>query len=157
MAMTRRSGKFWFKNEAEVMEDLGLAQVPGSGSSWVAREDGSNDHILCQLKSTDANSIRVNKQDIDELAWNAAVEHKMPVFAIQFVNSNEVYLVVRPLDLPEMAKYIKSGIVEVKEPDIEIGEADRRDIKTVKSSESARERFRRQNDKKWQKKEKSAI
>ena len=42
----RRSGRDWFKNEKEVMELLGLKQVPGSGSSWVAREDGENDDVL---------------------------------------------------------------------------------------------------------------
>nr|DAV91492.1 MAG TPA: hypothetical protein [Caudoviricetes sp.] len=104
-----RPGKFWHKNEREVMELLGLRQVPGSGNGWVAKEDGESEHVLCQLKSTDANSIRVQKQDIDKLEYHAIVSKKLPVFAIQFVRSGQVYLLVKPLDLVEAAKYVKSG------------------------------------------------
>ena len=42
---------------------------------------------LCQLKSTDKESIKLNKRDIDVLNYNAGVCHKMPVFAIQFLQS----------------------------------------------------------------------
>ena len=104
-----RPGKFWHKNEGEVMELLGLRQVPGSGNGWVAKEDGESEHVLCQLKSTDASSIRVQKQDIDKLEYHAIVSKKLPVFAIQFVQSKQVYLLVKPLDLADVAKYIKSG------------------------------------------------
>lgn len=104
-----RPGKFWHKNEREVMELLGLRQVPGSGNGWVAKEDGESEHVLCQLKSTEASSIRVQKQDIDKLEYHALVSKKLPVFAIQFVRSGQVYLLVKPLDLDEVAKYIKSG------------------------------------------------
>ena len=102
----RRSGKDWFRNEAEVMSILGLEQVPGSGSSWVAREDGENDNVLCQLKSTDAQSIRVQLQDIHELQVHALTSHKLPVFAVQFRDSNEVFLLVSPVQLHEVAEYL---------------------------------------------------
>lgn len=104
-----RPGKFWHRNEREVMELLGLRQVPGSGNGWVAKEDGESEHVLCQLKSTDASSIRVQKQDIDKLEYHAIVSKKLPVFAIQFARSGQVYLLVKPLDLVEAARYIKSG------------------------------------------------
>lgn len=104
-----RPGKFWSKNETEVMELLGLRQVPGSGNGWVAKEDGESEHVLCQLKSTDASSIRVQKQDIDKLEYHAIVSKKLPVFAIQFVKTGQVYLLVKPLDLVDAAKYVKSG------------------------------------------------
>lgn len=104
-----RPGKFWHKNEREVMELLGLRQVPGSGNGWVAKEDGESEHVLCQLKSTEASSIRVQKQDIDKLEYHAMVSKKLPVFAIQFVRSGQVYLLVKPLDLVDAARYIKSG------------------------------------------------
>lgn len=104
-----RLGKFWHRNEREVMELLGLRQVPGSGNGWVAKEDGESEHVLCQLKSTDASSIRVQKQDIDKLEYHAIVSKKLPVFAIQFVQSGQVYLLVKPLDLVDVAKYVKSG------------------------------------------------
>lgn len=104
-----RSGRFWHRNEREVMELLGLRQVPGSGNGWVAKEDGESEHVLCQLKSTDASSIRVQKQDIDKLEYHAIVSKKLPVFAIQFVQSRQVYLLVKPLDLVDVAKHVKSG------------------------------------------------
>ena len=104
-----RPGKFWHRNEREVMELLGLRQVPGSGNGWVAKEDGESEHVLCQLKSTEASSIRVQKQDIDKLEYHAIVSKKLPVFAIQFVQTGQVYLLVKPLDLVEAARYIKSG------------------------------------------------
>ena len=55
----KRSGKFYYRNERETMEMLGMRQVPGSGNGWVAKEDGENEHLLCQLKSTDGNSIGI--------------------------------------------------------------------------------------------------
>lgn len=155
----KRSGRDWLKNEREVMELLGLEQVPGSGSSWLAREDGSTEDVLCQLKSTDASSIRVQKQDIDELLINSAVEHKLPVFAIQFRKSNDVYLVVRPLDVPDMAKLIRDGRYsrdKLEGPQTS-SECLRRPPKNVvKSSKSARDEFSRMSEKKYEKKEKRA-
>ena len=159
MAM-KRSGKDWYRNEREVMELLGFKQVPGSGSSWVAREDGENEHVLCQLKSTDAQSIRVQLQDIHELQVHAAVSHKMPVFAIQFRGSNEVFLLVSPLDARFLSDYIASPEkVKMKSA----AEAIKLDLDddwqpqaTVGSSKSARDRFARENEKKFRKKEKKA-
>ena len=160
--MEKRSGKFYYKNERETMELLGMKQVPGSGSGWVAKEDGENDHVLCQLKSTDAGSIRISKQDIDKLIINSMIERKVPVFAIQFLQSNEVFLLCRPLDLPEMAEFIKTGVSDRKneqlvELDISNIAAKRRKKPEVKSSEAAREKFRAENSKRWKKKERSAT
>ena len=156
----RRSGKDWYRNEREVMELLGFRQVPGSGSSWVAREDGENDHCLCQLKSTDAQSSRVQLQDIHELQVHAAVAHKMPVFAIQFRGSNEVFLLVSPLDAKDLSDYIRhpTGKLEPfnKEP-LVVDELDAwQPPRSVASSKSARDRFARENEKRYKKKEKKA-
>lgn len=155
----RRSGKDWFRNEAEVMSILGLEQVPGSGSSWVAREDGENDHVLCQLKSTDAQSIRVQLQDIHELQVHALTSHKLPVFAIQFRDSNEVFLLVSPIQLQEVAEYLddprKQPMKKVEVLGDGLGEWE--PPEPVGSAKKARERFQRENDKKFEKKEKSAL
>ena len=107
--MMKRSGKFYRKNEAEVMKALGLKPTKNSGSGWVEKEDGQSEDVICQLKSTDAQSIKVNKKDLDVLSYNAAVAHKLPVFAIQFLQSNEVYLLIKPEMLCEAAKYIEPG------------------------------------------------
>lgn len=152
----KRSGKFYRKNEAEVMKLLGFEPTPNSGSGWVVKEDGISENCLCQLKSTDANSIKVNKKDIDTLLYNANVAHKIPVFAVQFLQSNEIYLVIKPEDLQDAAKYIKTGEYTTKENfvgvDINSLEEEKPVVKCkVKSSESARERFHRERQEKYTK------
>ena len=148
----RRSGRDWFKNEKEVMELLGLKQVPGSGSSWVAREDGENDDVLCQLKSTDAGSIRVQLQDIHELQVHALTSHKLPVFAIQFRQTNEVFLLVSPLELQDAAKYIADPKASKQ-----LVSKDWDPPKVIKSSSKSREKFQREREKNYKKKGRSAL
>lgn len=160
MAM-KRSGKFYRKNEAEVMRALGLEPTPNSGSGPVWKEDGQSEHVICQLKSTDANSIRVNKGDIDTLLYNAAVAHKIPVFAIQFLQSNEVYLIVKPEELCEAAKYIKTGEYESANEFVGIDLSEHEDMTTtakrvIKSSSNARQKFHQENEKKFKKEKRSA-
>ena len=153
----KRSGKDWYRNEREVMELLGFRQVPGSGSSWIAREDGENDHCLCQLKSTDAQSIRVQLQDIHELQVHAAVSHKLPVFAVQFRETNEVFLLVSPLDAEALSGYIANPAKQRKQeaPKLDL-DNDWQPPQPVASSKVARDRFSRENEKKFAKKEKKA-
>lgn len=100
----KRTGKFYRKNEADVMEQLGLTPTKGSGAGWLEKEDGYNDTILCQLKSTDAESITIKQHDLHTLLHNAIVSHKLPVFAIQFLNTGEVWLMAKPEDLLHVAK-----------------------------------------------------
>lgn len=141
------------------MEMLGMRQVPGSGNGWVAKEDGENEHLLCQLKSTDGNSIGVKKIDIDKLLLNAETEHKLPVFAVQFLKSGEVYLLVRPIDIEEVAEYLDTGVVKRSNEDdiVEVKEVKAKKKPVVRSSESARERFKAENDRRFKKKERSAT
>lgn len=163
MAM-RRSGKFYRTNEAEVMAQLGLRPTKGSGSGWIEKEDGQSEHIICQLKSTDAQSIKVAKQDLDTLQYNAAVSHKLPVFAIQYLSSNEVYLVLRPEVLSDVARYLETGEAPQRDSlSVELAEIARcEDVVTtpvtkVKSSQSAREAFRMEHQSKYAKRRKSAL
>lgn len=159
----RRSGRDWFRNEKEVMELLGLNQVPGSGSSWVAREDGENENVLCQLKSTDAQSIRVQLQDIHELQIHALTSHKLPVFAIQFRQTNEVFLLISPLELHEAAQYLADPRVFkqlVLKPAMDAAVRETEDWdppKVIKSSSKSREKFQREREKNYKKKGRSAL
>lgn len=160
--MMKRSGKFYRKNEAEVMKSLGLKPTPNSGSGPVWKEDGQSENVICQLKSTDAQSIRVNKSDIDTLLYNAAVAHKLPVFAIQFLQSNEVYLLVRPEELCEAAKYIKTGEYQSANEFVGLDLSEHEDMtvttkKVIKSSSNAREKFKRENEKRYKKEKRSAT
>lgn len=161
----KRSGKFYRNNEREVMKLLGLEPTPNSGSGWLVKEDGQSENIICQLKSTDNNSIKINKLDLDKLSYNSLVAHKIPVFAIQFLNSNEVFLVVKPEDITDIAKYINTGGSRTK-PKIELDFINipdtkqnriQKDVRVIKSSSSSRKAFMNENDDKFRKKSKSAT
>lgn len=161
MAM-KRSGKFYRKNEADVMRSLGLEPTPNSGSGPIWKEDGQSDEVICQLKSTDAESIRIHKKDLDTLSYNAAVAHKLPVFAIQFLQSNEVYLLVKPDMLCEAAQYIETGEYTSANAFIGVDLSEHEDMvatprRTIKSSSKAREQFQRENERKFKKEKRSAT
>lgn len=150
----KRSGKFYRKNEKEVMETLGLKATYNSGSGWIEKEDGQNEYLICQLKSTDAQSIKVNQKDIRILEHNAAVAHKLPVFVIQFLNTGEVWLMVKPIDLQEVSEYLNTG--EIKRRDDIICNVNEKDIdytiaNKVKSSSKAREEYKKEQMKKYDK------
>ena len=159
--MMKRSGKFYRRNEAEVMESLGLKPTKNSGSGWVEKEDGQSDEVICQLKSTDAESIRIHKKDLDTLSYNAAVTHKLPVFAIQFLQSNEVYLLIKPDMLCEAAQYIETGEYTDANAFIGVDLSEHEDWtsigrKTIKSSSKAREQFNKEKEKRFKKEKRSA-
>lgn len=158
----KRSGKFYRKNEVEVMKSLGLKPTKNSGSGWVEKEDGQSDQVICQLKSTDAQSIKVNKKDLDVLSYNAAVAHKIPVFAIQFLQSNEVYLLIKPEMLCEAAKYIETGEYESANEFVDIDLTKHETMtstprRVIKSSSNAREKFHKENERKFKKEKRSAT
>lgn len=166
----KRSGKFYRKNEAEVMRSLGLEPTPNSGSGWIVKEDGQSEDVICQLKSTDAMSIKINLKDIEALEYNALVAHKLPVFAIQFLCNNQTYLLVKPEDLqdvsglivgnkPDNSRYETLGIENtgLGGPSNGVKEKPKGNRKIIKSSKSSRESFNREHEKKFQKKSKSAL
>ena len=151
----KRSGKWYRRNEREVMELLGMSPTPNSGSGWVVKEDGQNDHVICQLKSTDANSIRINKSDIDTLEHNAVVERKVPVFAIQFINAGQVYLIIKPSALEDVQRYLKTGkndtqdFLGIEETELEPVQTCR--TSTIRSSSEARLQFEEDRKNKYKK------
>lgn len=143
------------------MKSLGLKPTKNSGSGWVEKEDGISDAVICQLKSTDKESIKLNKRDIDVLNYNAGVCHKMPVFAVQFLQSNEVYLLVKPDMLIDIAKYIETGTYTSQNDflDLDVSDTEETTVKAkrkIKSSSSARIRFNEENEKKFKKERRSA-
>lgn len=162
--MAKRSGKFYRKNEAEVMKRLGFKPTKNSGSGWIEKEDGENEHCLCQLKSTDAKSISINKLDIDKLLYHASVSKKLPIFAIQFIEEDEVYLLVKPDDLIDIAKYVETNkppkfmedVLDNASMDVMMPMA-KTTSNTIRSSENARNEFRKEMRNKIQKGLKSAT
>lgn len=154
----RRSGKWYRNNERSVMEQLGLEPTPNSGSGWVVKEDGQNDAVLCQLKSTDAGSIRIQLQDIQTLQYNADVANKIPVFAIQYINSGDVLCIVRPEDLPVIAKYLNCGIKpQPVQQIVQYDEKSKPKRAKITSSDKARQQYRAEQENRYKKKTRSAT
>lgn len=112
--INKRTTKFYRKNEAEVMEQLGFRPTKNSGAGWIEKEDGQNEQCICQLKSTDKQSISVKQNDLHILEQNAAISHKLPVFAIQFLNTNEVWVMIKPEDLKLIQSLVKGEDITEK-------------------------------------------
>lgn len=148
--MPKRSTRFYRKNEEEVMNSLGLKPTKNSGAGWIEKEDGQNDFVICQLKSTDNQSIKVNQKDIRILEKNARVSHKLPMFAIQFLNTGEVWLMAKPEDFTEVAKYIETGECEKPET-IELEETKTVVRKKISSSSGSRDNFHEEMGKRFDK------
>ena len=149
----KRSGKFYRKNEAEVMRALGLKPTKNSGSGWVEKEDGQSDYLICQLKSTDAESIRIHQKDIRMLEHNAVVAHKTPIFAIQFLNTGEVWLMAKPVDFTAVSEYLNLGYIKNDIQDVlDVVEEIKQEISDpIKSSGSAREAYNIEQENKYKK------
>lgn len=113
----RRLNRYWTNNEKEVMRKLGLRPVPGSGSGEILKEDGENDYILCQLKSTEATSLSVNRLDVEKLLYHSELDNKIPVFAIQFMNG-PMLLATVPEELGNISKYLNDGLFERKKVEL---------------------------------------
>ena len=158
---TRETSRYWYKNEKEVMRRLGLKSTLGSGSGPIEKEDGYNDEILLQLKSTAKRQITVHKKDVDDLVVHAAVEHKAPVFAINFVEDGSVWLMVRPQDvqallsLPEPVRgAARPRARQVPAP--RSADVPSKSGRVIASSAKAREEYREEQRKRFEKKERPA-
>lgn len=105
--MNKRSTRFYRKNEAEVMERLGFSPTVNSGAGWIQKEDGESEDFVCQLKSTDKESMSIKQKDLLTLEIHALESHKLPVFAFQFLNRDEVWVAVRESDIEAVKAAIK--------------------------------------------------
>ena len=144
-----RKAKFWFKNEKEVMKRLGFKPVKGSGSGWIHKEDGESEVALAQLKSTEAESYKLNYLDIEKLEYHAAVSHKLPVFVIEFL-SRGTYLLFNVNDLDNLYQFLVDNRVDKQGQvmQIEEGAVKRR---RVESSKDDRQKFFKEREQKWKK------
>ena len=101
--------------------------------------------------------MKVNLNDIHMLEKHAAVSHKLPVFVIQFLASNDIYVFCKPFDLLEVSKYISTGKVAYEDL-FEVSEVEQKPIENVnviKSSSKAREKFHEEKNKKYEKEKKA--
>uniref|UniRef100_A0AAU8B163 Holliday junction resolvase n=1 Tax=Dulem virus 36 TaxID=3145754 RepID=A0AAU8B163_9CAUD len=117
--MTKRSTKFYRKNEVEVMERLGFKPTSNSGAGWIQKCDGESDIAICELKSTDKESYRIQQSILRTLEYHASVSHKIPVFALQFLNTDEVWIMLKPEDLNEL-KLLPDGKENKDFPEITV-------------------------------------
>jgi hypothetical protein len=153
--MATRGKKWYDKNEAEVMQRLGLKPTKASGAGWIEKEDGQSDTIIAQLKSTDKSSITIQKQDIDTLRHNAITAHKTPVFVLQFLQSGELYVLCKLEDIQEISQEINEKSVDKEQArcyNTNIGEVctKNKNIKEVQKSTSIdREKFFKEYNKQF--------
>lgn len=110
--MTKRSTKFYRKNEAEVMKRLGFKPTRNSGATWIEKCDGQSDHCICELKSTDNSSFTVKQEYLHTLESHAIEAYKLPVFAFQFLNTDEVWLSIKESDIEVFKDLIKQSVLE---------------------------------------------
>ena len=162
--MSGRGTKWYRKNEAEVMKDLGLEPTKNSGSGWIEKGDGQNDNVICELKSTDANSYRLNLQDLQKVQHHGEVSHKVPVFAVQFLQAEELYLIVKPEDLQDLAKGLAKGFKEVNKQRTrglenfsvdDVPDSKPSKPRVIKSGKQARNQFHSEREAKYNKERKA--
>lgn len=110
--MNKRTTKWYRKNEAEVMKRLGFKPTRNSGATWIDKADGQNDHCICELKSTDKASFTVKQEYLHTLEANAIEAHKLPVFAFQFINRDEVWLAVKETDIEAFKQLVMASVLE---------------------------------------------
>lgn len=110
--MNKRSTKFYRKNEAEVMKRLGFKPTKNSGAGWVEKCDGQSENFICELKSTDKESYTLKQKTLQELEYHACVAHKTPVFALQFLNRDEIWVAVKEEEFKEFIEFKKKKQLE---------------------------------------------
>lgn len=149
--MAKRLTRFYRKNEAEVMHRLGINPTINSGAGWIQKEDGESELFMCQLKSTDNKSISVKQEDINALEYHACTSHKIPIFALQFLATDSVYVMIPEEEFKEYQEYKKAKQNETflqKSVDIEEEKEYNKDTQKVNRDinkmRSTREQFYKQ-------------
>lgn len=165
--MPKRSGKFYSKNEKQTLRSLGLEPAPASGAGWVVKEDGENEALMVQLKSTDSLSYRLSRLDMKKLEFHADVSHKVPVFLVQFLKDDRLYAIVDVKNIDDLfygLKGIKPNTTSVdiasikeeidiastsKEKKEKINKKEKREMEMplIKTSKSSRDSFFEEQEK----------
>jgi anion-transporting ArsA/GET3 family ATPase len=156
----KRTGKFYRNNESEVMRKYGLKPTANSGAGWIEKEDGENDRYICQLKSTEKDSIKINLLDLHKLIYHADIAHKIPVFMVQFITQNEEYVVMRAEDVQSLCT-AREGTQEYNytTPEQNAVESVSDALQSVsensvKSAPKAREKYYKEREQVWKRKSK---
>lgn len=150
----KRSGKFYSKNEKETLTKLGLRPIPFSGAGWVEKEDGENENVLVQLKSTESSSYRIDILDIKKLEYHSSVSHKIPVFIVQFLKHDKIYALVNLEDLEELNEAL-NGKKKKETVKIKIEEDEPIKRKIISSSQKSRNKFFEEREKQYGKRKRN--
>lgn len=110
--MNKRTTKWYRKNEEEVIKRLGLKPTRNSGATWIEKTDGQNEHFICELKSTDHESFTIKQSVLHTLEAHAIEAHKIPVFAVQFINHDEVWVALKESDIEAYKLLIRQEVIE---------------------------------------------
>lgn len=75
----------WGQREKYILEKiLHLRRQPLSGAGIFAKEDAIGEHLFAQLKSTEGESIKIQRQDVQMLFQHAQTFNSL--FVLDFVN-----------------------------------------------------------------------
>lgn len=143
----KRTGKFYSRNEKETLSRLGLKPSPMSGAGWMIKEDGENDIVMVQLKSTDSSSYRLDLLDLTKLEYHADISRKVPIFLIQYLKTGKIYAVVDIDNIKELGEALDTGKVKEKMVIKDIESTVEK--KVVKTSKKSREQFFKERGEKF--------
>lgn len=110
--MPKRNTKWYRKNEVEVMHRLGFEPTRNSGATWIDKGDGQNEYCLCELKSTDHESFSIKQSVLHQLEAQAIEAHKLPVFAFQFINTDEIWVAIKESDIAAFKALIQGKEIQ---------------------------------------------
>lgn len=116
-----RTQKWYLENEKHVMSFLGLTPCKGSGNGAVEKEDGYNDKVLAQLKSTDKMSYKMDHFDLEKLSYHAMYSNKLPLFVLEFLKYDELWLCCKVEDiLAIVASLFEESLIQYfkEDPDV---------------------------------------
>ncbi|WP_418633951.1 hypothetical protein [Segatella hominis] len=143
----RRKGKFYSKNEKEVMKGLGLTPAPASGAGWIVKEDGENELSMVQLKSTDSTRYTLDMLDMKKLEYHAQVSNKIPIFLVQFLQEDRMYAIVPVDSILDLSKALETGHVQerisIKPEKLVSSRA------LIRSSKTSRDKFFEEKEKQY--------
>ena len=143
----KRPNKFYSRNEKITLRSLGLEPVPISGAGWIEKEDGTNDKVMVQLKSTDSNSYRIEMLDMKKLEYHAQTSHKVPIFLVQFLQQDKIYAIIDVNNINELFGAFETSEAKINK-NIDIVETEVIERK-VKSSKKDREKFNKERSEKY--------
>lgn len=153
--MPKRSGKFYSQNEKRTLKALGLTPAPASGAGWVVKEDGENETLMVQLKSTDSLSYKISRLDMKKLEFHAEVSNKVPVFLVQFLKDDRLYAIVDVNNIDDLfygLKGIKPKESIINNNNILYNNNLSVDKPIIKTNKDLRDKFFLEQEKKFRKK-----